>query len=254
MVSTATIISMFVPIIFSISLFVGFIMLYRKKTGIQVKPLIIGAIGFIVFTQVLEKAMHFVVITNFPTYNDHPWLFGTYGAFAAGLFEEVGRWILFTWLLKKYRDYKSGISFGIGWGGIEAILVVFMIVVPNLLFAFMINSGTLEAQLGGKMPAEQLETIKESVLNNGVSFYLLACVERLCSMFIQIALSLLVLLAVTKKKFTYVIYAVLIHVVIDFPFTFIQTGHIKSLWFLEIYIAIIAAVAFLFIKKTERKM
>ncbi|MCM3571038.1 hypothetical protein [Neobacillus mesonae] len=51
MVSTATIISMFVPIIFSFILFAGLILFYRRRTGIAVKPLIIGSIGFIVFTQ-----------------------------------------------------------------------------------------------------------------------------------------------------------------------------------------------------------
>jgi uncharacterized membrane protein YhfC len=61
-----------------------------------------------------------------------------YGGLAAGSFEELGRFILFTWLLKKYRDYKSGISFGIGWGGIEAVLLTLTMVVPNIIFAFMI--------------------------------------------------------------------------------------------------------------------
>ena len=51
MVSTATIISMFVPIVFSFVLFIGLI-LYRKKTGIAVKPVIAGALGFVVFKEV----------------------------------------------------------------------------------------------------------------------------------------------------------------------------------------------------------
>lgn len=254
MVSNSTIISMFVPIVFTILLFIGLIMFYRKKTGIYTKSLIIGAVGFFVFTQVLEKVLHVVVLTNFPNYADHPWLFGLYGAFAAGIFEELGRFILFTWLLKKYLDYKGGISFGVGWGGIEAVLLPLMVLLPNIIFAFMINAGTFEASMADKLPADQIATLKDSLINAEVSGYLLACVERFFAVFIQIALSLLVLLGVVKKKFMYVIYAILIHAAIDFPLAFYQTGHIKSLWIIEAYLVVVGLLSFAFINKVRKSL
>ncbi|AZU62646.1 YhfC family intramembrane metalloprotease [Neobacillus mesonae] len=250
MVSTATIVSMFIPIIFSFALFVGLILFYRKRTGIAVKPLILGAVGFIVFTQILEKVLHFVVVVNFPNYADHPWLFGLYGAMAAGIFEEFGRFLLFIWLLKKFHDYKGGISFGVGWGGIEAILLMLMMIVPNILFAIMINSGTLETEMAGKMPADQLTAIKDTVLSQGVSYYLLGTVERFFAVFIQIALSLLVLTGVVKKKFSFVILAVMIHAVIDFPFIFVQTGYLK-LWMVEPYLVVVGILCMLYIKRAR---
>ena len=254
MVSNATIISMFVPILFSFLLFAGLILFYKKKTGIYIKPLIIGSIGFIVFSQILEKILHVVVLTNFPNYADHPWLFALYGGMAAGLFEELGRFLLFTWILKKYLDFKGGISFGIGWGGIEAVVLMLTMILPNMIFAFMINAGTFETALAGQVPSDQLPTIKETVLNQGVSFYLLFCVERFFAVFLQLAFSLFVLNAVVKRKFVYVIYAILIHAAIDFPFAFYQTGHIKSLWILELYLAIIGVLSFVFIKKVEKSI
>lgn len=60
-------------------------------------------IGFVVFSLLL---LHVIVITNFPNYAEHPWLFGLYGGMTAGIFEELGRFLLFTWLLKKYYDYR----------------------------------------------------------------------------------------------------------------------------------------------------
>ncbi|MCJ8009287.1 YhfC family intramembrane metalloprotease [Lederbergia wuyishanensis] len=206
-----------------------------------------------VFTQVLEKILHVIVVTNFPNYADHPWIFGLYGAFAAGIFEELGRFILFTWLLKKYLNYKGGLSFGIGWGGIEAVVLMLMIIVPNIIFAFLINAGTLESSLAAQIPADQLVTLKETVLNQGISFYMLACVERFFAVFIQIALSLLVLLGVANKKFLYVIYAILIHAAIDYPLAFYQTGHIKSLWIIECYVAVFGVLAIVFITKTKKR-
>ncbi|MDQ0344579.1 putative membrane protein YhfC [Lederbergia wuyishanensis] len=201
----------------------------------------------------LEKILHVIVVTNFPNYADHPWIFGLYGAFAAGIFEELGRFILFTWLLKKYLNYKGGLSFGIGWGGIEAVVLMLMIIVPNIIFAFLINAGTLESSLAAQIPADQLVTLKETVLNQGISFYMLACVERFFAVFIQIALSLLVLLGVANKKFLYVIYAILIHAAIDYPLAFYQTGHIKSLWIIECYVAVFGVLAIVFITKTKKR-
>ena len=254
MVSYTTIISMFVPILFSFLLFAGLILFYKKKTGISIKPLIIGSIGFIVVTQILEKVLHVVVLTNFPNYADHPWFFGLYGGMAAGLFEELGRFILFTWLLKKHLDFKGGISFGIGWGGIEAVVLMLTMILPNMIFAFMINAGTFETSLAGQVPSDQLSIIKETVLNQGVSYYLLGCVERFFAVFMQMALSLFVMVAVIKRKFVYVIYAILIHAAIDFPLAFYQTGHIQSLWLIELYIAIIGVFSFVFIKKVEKSI
>ena len=254
MVSHATIISMFITILFSFLLFAGLILFYKKKTGIYIKPLIIGSIGFIVFTQILEKALHIVVFTNFPNYADHPWLFALYGGMAAGLFEELGRFILFTWLLKKYLDFRGGISFGIGWGGIEAVLLILITILPNIIFAFLINAGTFETALAGQVPSDQLPIIKETVLNQGVSFYLMGIAERFFAVFMQIAFSLFVLVAVIKRKFVYVIYAILIHAAIDFPAAFYQTGHIKSLWIIELYLAIIGVFSFVFIKKVEKSI
>ena len=252
MVSNATIISMFMTILFSFLLFAGLILFYKKKTGIYIKPLIIGSIGFIVFTQILEKILHIVVFSNFPNYADHPWLFALYGGMAAGLFEELGRFILFTWILKKYLNFRGGISFGIGWGGTEAVLLILITVLPNIIFAFMINAGIFETSLAAQVPSDQLLVIKETVLNQGVSFYLLGISERFFAVFMQIAFSLLVLVAAVKRKFVYVIYAIFIHAAIDFPAAFYQTGHIKSLWIIELYLAIIGVLSFIFIKKVEK--
>ncbi|WP_423800556.1 YhfC family intramembrane metalloprotease [Neobacillus sp. SAB-20_R2A] len=250
MVSTAKIIAMFVPIIFSFVLFIGLILFYKKRTGVSARPIILGAVGFIVFTQVLEKILHVVVITSFPNYADHPLAWGTYGALAAGLFEELGRFILFTWLLKKFHDYKGGISFGIGWGGIEAILLMLMVCGQALVFSFMLNDGTFESSMA-QLPSDQLATIKEAVLNQGASFYYLAALERLFAVFLQMALSLLVLLGIAKKKFSYVILAILIHAGIDFPIVFAQVGQFTNLWIIEGYLAVVAIFSFLFIKRAK---
>jgi len=252
MISNLTIASMVGFVLYSILLFVGFILFNKRKTGISIKPLIVGSLGFIVFTQVLEKVLHLVVITQFPNYADHPVFFGIYGGMAAGIFEEVGRFILFTWLLKKYLDYKGGLSFGIGWGGIEAVLVALTMTVPNIMFAIMINSGTFETVMAAQLPSDQISMIKETIVSQHAGFYLLGVSERFFAVLLQIALSLTVLLAVVKKKLSYLLYAIVIHAAIDFPFVFVQTGHFTSLWVLEMYFAVIGILSLFFIKRVKK--
>ena len=101
--------------------------------------------------------------------------------------------------------------------------------------------------------AEQIALIKETIMNQNAVSYLLGMAERFFAAFIQIAFSLLVMTAVVKKKFSYVIYAILLHAVIDFPAVFYQTGyiHIQSLWIFEIYIAVIGILAILYCKKAK---
>lgn len=252
MISGAVIAAMAFQVLFSLILFAGLIIFYKKKTGIYVKSLIIGGIGFIVFTQVLEKILHVIVITKFPDYASHPWLFGIYGGLAAGIFEELGRFILYTWLLKKYLDYKGGISFGIGWGGTEAVVLAFTVTLPNMIFAILINNGTFETIMAAGLPSEQIALIKEMIMNQSGFSYLLGCAERFFAALIQIAFSLLVMTAVVKKKFSYVIYAILIHAIIDFPAVFYQTGHMKSIWVIEIYFALIGVLAIIYTQKAKQ--
>ncbi|WP_274364536.1 YhfC family intramembrane metalloprotease [Paenibacillus thermotolerans] len=252
MVSNLTIGSMFASAIFALLLFTGLIIFFKKKEGISVKPIVIGALGFIVCTQVLEKILHTIVVLNFPNYAEHPWIFGIYGGLAAGTFEELGRFALFVWLLKKYREYKDGIAFGVGWGGIEAVVIILLTTVPNIIFAMMMNEGTFESSVGANMTAEQLGVIKEAILNHGPSSYLLGMLERLFAVFLQIAFSLLVLLAVVKNKFSLVILSLLIHAIIDFPLVFFQTGHFTQLWVIEAYIGVIAVCSLVFISKSRK--
>lgn len=252
MVGQLTILSMFVLILFTFLLFAGLIVYYKKREGISIKSAVIGAIGFIVFVQVLEKILHVFVITKFPDYAEHPWMFSLYGALTAGIFEELGRFFLFVWLLKTYREYKDGISFGVGWGGSEAIILPLTMVVPNILFSFMINGGTFDTSMASQMTTDQLNTLKETVLNQGAGYYMFGMLERFLAIFIQIALSILILLGVTKKTFRLIILSVLLHAAINFPLALYQTKQLGSLWMIELYLGVIALCAVLFIKRSKK--
>ena len=167
MVSDNSILLMIISIIISLLIPIGLIVFFRKREKISMKPVFIGMLIFFVFTQILEKILHLIVIGN--NLISNAILFSIYGAFAAGIFEEVGRFIAFKTLLKENREWKDGIAYGLGHGGIEFILIGAIGMIQSLIFSFMINNGTFDTLITSKLQGsqfEQLNQLKEQIINS----------------------------------------------------------------------------------------
>ncbi|MCK4491644.1 MAG: YhfC family intramembrane metalloprotease [Candidatus Altiarchaeales archaeon] len=76
----------------------------------------------------------------------------------AGLFEETGRYLGFKHIMKKARTWNQGVAFGAGWGGVESIIIGFLVSLSlvNLILIPNIDINTLNEtsdltpeQLGG---------------------------------------------------------------------------------------------------------
>lgn len=237
----AAIISLFFPIILYIIL--------RIKHRASFKPVIIGALTFIVFVLVLERILHSVVLgRNLIT---SPVAIALYGGLAAGLFEEVGRFITISIFLKGNRDWKDGVAFGIGHGGIEAILLATFANLNNLVYSSLINSGSLDQYLNGKVSSQVIAQIKDSLVNTKASLFALGGIERICAITFHIALTLIVLYAIRNRKKLYLLLAILIHALIDFPAGLYQTHIITNIWVVEVILFIITAAAVVFIFKSK---
>ncbi|WP_017754506.1 YhfC family intramembrane metalloprotease [Calidifontibacillus oryziterrae] len=230
-----------------------FIYLYRKK-AFSWKVLGIGILIFIIFSQVLEKALHIAVLD--PSGRSLKWtnsavMFVAYGALAAGVFEEIGRYVGFKFLLKRNRQYRDGLSFGLGHGGIEGILIGVLSGVNALVIANLINTGMFESTIGATIPAEQAALIKDQFINTGFSMYLLGGIERISAIFAHIAFSLLVLLGVRENRFLYVLYAIGLHALMDVVPAMYQVGTIQNVWIAEFIIALFGVAAIVYILKVR---
>lgn len=124
-------------------------------------------------------------------------------AFTAGLFELVGRYAVAK-ILSKKLSFERGIAAGLGHGGIEAIVLVGVTYINNLVYIAMINSGTFDAlveqtaRLGAD--AAPLMQTKDALLNTSAGVFYLAGFERILTMILHVALSLMVCYFVWKKK------------------------------------------------------
>lgn len=224
----------------------------RKKYQASLKSFFLGMIAFIVAVQILEAPFHLYFLKmNLTTASwlSQPILYGLYGGLMAGIFEESARYICFKWILKKENRIQDALSYGIGHGGIEAMLIVGTTYLSNLIVSLFINQGQLDA-LG--FSSELQEIVTQQLTMTSPILFGIAGYERLMTMIIQIGLSLLVFKAVREKKVRYYVFAILLHALLDFPAAFYQLG-LSNLWVMEGIVTLFAMGWLVFIIKQMKQ-
>ncbi|RME10831.1 MAG: YhfC family intramembrane metalloprotease [Ardenticatenia bacterium] len=121
-------------------------------------------------------------------------------SFSAGLFEEWGRWFFLKYLAKHVRDFREGVMFGLGHGGIEAIVLVGLNVMGTLVLLLM--GDAILAQLSALAPqdADAVRQQIEAVRTLPAWTPLLGLWERVLAMTLHVALTLLVVHAVRQQR------------------------------------------------------
>lgn len=113
--------------------------------------------------------------------------------------------VAFKTVLKKRRNKETSISYGIGHGGFEGILISGIAYVQYIAYAVMINTGTFGTVIdrAASQAPEQIGSI-EAVVNTLTSFLFadlgIASVERIFAVLFHIGASILVFYACKNKK------------------------------------------------------
>ena len=226
----------------SIALPVVLLIVVHKKTKARMAMAVIGAATFFLFAMVLEQILHAVVLgVGGERITGNIWIYGLYGGLAAGLFEEVGRFVAMRFAMKKQLNLPNALMYGVGHGGIEAILIVGLASVSNLVTSIMINAGTLEASLGALDQATKEATLTQlSALWTTPSYqFFLSGIERIVAVTLHIALSVLVFQAVKLGKKRYWFLAFAIHAGVDFV-TVVAANYL-NLVLVEVMLAVLVA-------------
>ncbi|HZW82395.1 MAG TPA: YhfC family intramembrane metalloprotease [Candidatus Deferrimicrobium sp.] len=241
MISNVSIIGMVFSLLVSVGFPIVLLVYSRKKFKISFKAVGVGIITWIVFSQILEKIFHVTVLKVTPIMT-YPLIFAIYAALAAGVFEEVGRYISYKLFLKGKTEWKDGLAFGIGHGGIEALLIGLSLGIQNILFSTMINSGTFE-QLTGKLPAETIDQITKALFQMTPLTATLSGFERVFAVISHIFFSLLVLYGIKINKKVYLLLAILAHALMDFFAALYQVRVITNILTVEALLLVFTIVA-----------
>ncbi|WP_297992232.1 YhfC family intramembrane metalloprotease [Anoxybacillus sp.] len=249
-----SLVGMSVQLFLSIFVPLAFVIYGRKKSWLSWKAFGVGLLIFVLFSQVLEKVVHMLVVdpsgTSLKGINN-AWAFVAYGALTAGVFEEMGRYVGFRFMLKNNRTYGDGLSFGLGHGGMEAVLIGGVSAINMMVISHLVQTGQFE-QIASSLPATQVEMLK-TMLNQPDWMYVLGGIERTFAIAIHVALSLLVLYGVRKGQFRYIIYAILAHAFIDVAPALYQVKIISNVWVIETIFVFFAIASLVFIRRIAEK-
>lgn len=231
---------------------IGLAIYFKKKWNFSLKAVLVGALVFFVFQIVIRIPLLQAFATQdwYKAMAQNTILIALFLGITAGIFEEVGRFIGFKLLLKNKLNRKNGIAFGIGHGGIEAIILVGLGNINNLVSSLMINSGVFDAQIAPNLPPETAEMLKNTLISTSPLMYAAGGIERIFAITIQIALSLVVLYAVMHRKNIVLLYAVLLHAVIDSPIVILSANKV-NIWAIEGFVLLCAIAALAFIIKSK---
>ena len=147
-----------------------------------------GILSFVVTQMILRIPLLGYLKTNWEWFMilpySHYFIYMAITAFSAGVFEETGRVVGLGVLRKGKTSWMDAVAFGLGHGGIEAVWIGVIGVLPNVL-----NEDT---------------SISVAVLLSGA--------ERFCAMAFHILLTLVIMEGIRRhKKLFYWLIAVVLH-------------------------------------------
>jgi uncharacterized membrane protein YhfC len=232
----------------------------RKKE--RFTTILIGAATFLLFALILEKPIQNLLA--FPTamglkdhavsrfLNANPVLLALVAGLFPGVFEETGRLIAFSTVLRKRKNREAAISYGIGHGCCEVVLLLGITYVQYIAYAVMINTGVfqtivdqVEAQAPEQLPA--VETVVNSIAAFSFADLGIAAAERVFAVLFHIGASILVFYACRdKRRFFLFPLAVILHTGMDFIGALYLFNVISmSPWVLEGIVAVFGCSTFL---------
>ena len=247
-VPAASIAGMVFSLIVSFAFPIGLFVYAKKKLRAKTAPFFIGCGVFFVMVLMLEAAVHRIVFhLAGEALNGSVILYAVYGGLMAALFEETGRYIAMKFLVKPL-DFSNAFLYGVGHGGIEAMLLCGVASINNIVSAVMINSGTMSAQLASldaKTAADTAAALSALWTTPSLTFFA-GGVERLFAVTLHVSLSILVFQSIRKKSRKDLLNAYLFHFVVDSLSVLLSA--VTSVWVAELAVALMTGGAVLMAK------
>ena len=255
-VPVLSIIFMIITCMISFGVPIALFLYLRLVKKADIYPFFAGCTVMLLFAFILESGAHNIVLSSpaGSAIRGNIWLYSLYGGLMAGLFEETGRYLAFSFALKKYRAKNvNALMYGAGHGGFEAIVIVGLTMINNIVWSFMINNGRI-AELTGSLSGDQLAQQAIGLLISTPSYqFLLGGAERLFAILLHISLSVLVWFAVKWEGKLYLYpAAILIHFAVDAAAALLS-GLGVNVVIIEAVVAILTTAAALFARRLWRE-
>lgn len=212
---------------------------FKRRYKISLALLGAGALAFLVSTQLFERLLHVLVLrpdTTGSSYllRDFPLLYVLYAVFSAAIFEEGARYfVLALCQRKRPLEFRDALSYGLGHGGIEMIVVGLL----SLVNLFFLYQAVLEhpSQIANLLP----EAAVNSIRNTPVWVPYMLLLERFLALFGQILLTIWVWKALKTKHFRFFLGALGFHILLDLAPAMNQAGFLSSPLLVEVLVLLV---------------
>jgi uncharacterized membrane protein YhfC len=141
------------------------------------------------------------------------WVLGAAAGLSAGVFEEIARYLALKFWLKKDTNTLLPLKYGIGHGGVEALLVGIIALSAVVQVLVLRGEGII-----GALDPEQASLVKSQLEAYwAVPWYqsLLGAWERISAMLFHLGASILVYKTVRSKRPVFLIVAIIGHALMD---------------------------------------
>ena len=231
----------------------------------KVTTVLIGAAVWFVFAMVLEPIPKAILLNPMLSVGkavlSNTLLAAAVGALLAGVFEETGRFIAFRTVLKRRTDRKTAISYGVGHGGGEALFILVLAGVQDLVYALLIEAGKfqelVDAAASTGVDVSSLQALPDRLAAVTPGVVCITMAERVSAILLHVGLSILVFYAVKRAKPGLYVLAILLHALFDVPAALYQLGVIRNVLVVEAILAVYAigffAIAYLALYKKDRE-
>jgi uncharacterized membrane protein YhfC len=209
----------------------------RRVAALDWRDTIAGIAVFTLFATVIERALNGYMLRDNPTtaaWLSNPLAFVVYGTLAAGICEEVGRYIAMRMLANRTNRASTapadsaGIAYGIGHGGAEAWLVGVLVQLQWIVFAVLANRGELDEHLTN-LSMDSVLRVHLLLANISPLLAGVFAVERTAAFVFQIGFSVLMWRGVRAGWKGILPFAIVLHALSDVPAAMFQVGKLPLL-------------------------
>lgn len=218
-ISTGRIVATIVAILFEVCFPLAAAWFVSRRLHVSWRYFAYGAVIFLLF-QLISRVPIVLAIQGAlapQLQASRPLLFGWLAALAltAGLAEEIGRYVGYRWLFREEKTWSRAVMYGLGHGGLES-----MVLVAGLTLLGLINLLALSAVDLATLPLtdEQRELARQQLAAVAAQpdwLPLVGAWERLWTLPVHVALSVMVVQVFRRRQIWWLWLAVAAHTLVN---------------------------------------
>jgi uncharacterized membrane protein YhfC len=219
--STSWVASSVAAILFEILFPLAVALLARRRLGVGWRYFGYGALIFVLFQLItrvpLVQLLQGILAPQLQA--SRPLLFAWLAALAlsAGLFEEIGRYVGYRWLMRREaKTWRKAVMYGLGHGGIESMLLVAGLALLGLVNLVVLSTLDLSTLPLAPEQRAQLDAQLAAVAALPGWTPLLGAWERLWALPFHVMLSVLVLQVFRRGGLGWLALAIVVHALVNF--------------------------------------